>query len=105
MQEKFGNNSGTDYKTDYNNYVESNSSLIKAQFDLFGLEVGDYHRKTPKVTGVTGNTRCSAEIARLLLLMEMLMISRLINFSRGTDYFDYDGDCKLKVKSSCTVYR
>ena len=40
MQEKiWGIIPGTDYKTDYNNYVESNSSLIKAQFDLFGLEV------------------------------------------------------------------
>ena len=44
---------------DYNNYVEANSALIQSQFSLFGNAVGDYHRDTPKVSGVTGNTRCS----------------------------------------------
>ena len=97
---------GTDYKTDYNNYVESNSSLIKAQFDLFGLEVGDYHRKTPKVTGVTGNTRCSAKGDSTSTIADGNAddIKGLINFSRGTDYFDYDGDCKLKGERVAAPY-
>ena len=37
---------GADYKTDYNNFTESNSLLIQSQFELFGNEVGDYHRDT-----------------------------------------------------------
>ena len=97
---------GTDYKTDYNNYVESNSSLIKAQFDLFGLQVGDYHRKTPKVSGVTGNTRCSAKGDSTSTIADGNAddIKGLINFSRGTDYFDYDGDCKLKGERVAAPY-
>lgn len=88
---------GVDYKTDYNNFTESNSLLIQSQFELFGNEVGDYHRDTPKVSGVTGNTRCSTkgDSASTITDGNDDDVKGLISFSRGEDYFDYDGDCNL----------
>ena len=88
---------GVDYKTDYNNYVEANSALIQSQFTLFGNAVGDYHRDTPKVSGVVGNTRCSAKGDSRSTIADGIDddVKGLISFSRGEDYFDYDGDCEL----------
>ncbi|WP_075521245.1 PilC/PilY family type IV pilus protein [Candidatus Pelagibacter communis] len=88
---------GVDYKTDYNNYVEANSALIQSQFSLFGNAVGDYHRDTPKVSGVTGNTRCSRKGDSTATIADGIDddVKGLISFSRGEDYFDYDGDCIL----------
>jgi type IV pilus assembly protein PilY1 len=88
---------GTDYKTDYNNFTESNSILINSQFELFGNRVGDYHRDSPKVSGVTGNTRCSSLGDSSSTIADGIDddIKGLISFSRGEDYFDYDGDCNL----------
>ena len=88
---------GVDYKTDYNNYVEANSALIQSQFSLFGNAVGDYHRDTPKVSGVTGNTRCSSKGDSTATIADGIDddVKGLISFSRGEDYFDYDGDCIL----------
>ncbi len=88
---------GVDYKTDYNNYVEANSALIQSQFSLFGNAVGDYHRDTPKVSGVTGNTRCSRKGDSTATIADGTDddVKGLISFSRGEDYFDYDGDCIL----------
>ena len=88
---------GADYKTDYNNYTEANSLLIQSQLGLFGNEVGDYHRDTPKVAGVTGNTRCSAKGDSVATIADGNDddVKGLISFSRGQDYFDYDGDCLL----------
>ncbi len=88
---------GVDYKTDYNNYVEANSALIQSQFSLFGNAVGDYHRDTPKVPGVTGNTRCSTKGDSRATIADGTDddVKGLISFSRGEDYFDYDGDCIL----------
>ena len=88
---------GADYKTDYNNFTESNSLLIQSQFELFGNEVGDYHRDTPKVSGVTGNTRCSSRGDSTSTIADGIDddVKGLISFSRGEDYFDYDGDCNL----------
>ena len=88
---------GADYKTDYNNFTESNSILINSQFELFGNRVGDYHRDSPKVSGVTGNTRCSSLGDSSSTIADGIDddIKGLISFSRGEDYFDYDGDCNL----------
>ena len=88
---------GADYKTDYNNFTESNSLLINSQFELFGNRVGDYHSDTPKVSGVTGNTRCSSLGDSSSTIADGIDddIKGLISFSRGEDYFDYDGDCNL----------
>ena len=88
---------GVDYKADYNNYVEANSALIQSQFSLFGNAVGDYHRDTPKVSGVTGNTRCSSKGDSTATIADGIDddVKGLISFSRGEDYFDYDGDCIL----------
>ena len=88
---------GVDYKTDYNNYVEANSALIQSQFTLFGNAVGDYHRDTPKVPGVIGNTRCSTKGDSTATIADGVDddVKGLISFSRGEDYFDYNGNCKL----------
>ena len=88
---------GADYKLDYNNYTEANSTLIENQFNLFGNIVGDYHRKTARISGVTGNTRCSNKGDSVSTIADGNDddIKGLISFSRGHDYFDYDGDCLL----------
>ncbi len=88
---------GTDYTTDYNNFVEGNSSLIDPMFGLLGNAVGDYHRDTAKVSGVIGNTRCSSKGDSIATISDGADddVKGLISFVRGLDYFDYNGDCKL----------
>ena len=89
---------GTDYTLDYNNFVESNYALIDPMFGLLGNAVGDYHRDTAKVSGVVGNTRCSSKGDSTATIADGTDddVKGLISFVRGLDYFDYDGDCKLK---------
>ncbi len=88
---------GTDYTTDYNNFVESNYKLIDPMFGLLGNAVGDYHRDTAKVSGVVGNTRCSSKGDSTGTIADGTDddIQGLISFVRGLDYFDYNGNCKL----------
>ncbi len=88
---------GTDYTTDYNNFTESNSLLIDSMFGLLGNAVGDYHKDTPNISGVTGNTRCSALGDSISTIADGVDddVKGLISFVRGLDYFDYDGDCNL----------
>jgi type IV pilus assembly protein PilY1 len=50
---------GTDYTTDYNNFTETNSILIDSMFTVLNNSIGDYHKDTPTISGVTGNTRWS----------------------------------------------
>ena len=88
---------GTDYKRGYNNYVEANSALIAPQLEIFGNKVGDYHRDTARTAGVVGNTRCSTKGDSRSTIADGTAddVKGLISFSRGQDYFDYDGDCIL----------
>ena len=88
---------GTDYKTDYNNFVETNSILIDSMFTLTGNSIGDYHKDTATVSGVVGNTRCSSKGDSIATIADGTDddAKGLISFVRGEDYFDYDGDCKL----------
>ena len=88
---------GTDYTTDYNNFVESNYKLIDPMFGLLGNAVGDYHRDTAKVSGVVGNTRCSSKGDSTGTIADGTDddIQGLISFVRGLDYFDYNGNCNL----------
>lgn len=81
---------GVDYKTDYNNFVDTNSTNIKPFFELYGNKVLDYHSDT---SSIVGTTRCSA-----ITGVEDGTdddTKGLINFIRGEDYFDYDADCDL----------
>jgi type IV pilus assembly protein PilY1 len=88
---------GIDYKTNYNNFVDSNATAINNLFQLTNNEVQEYHSKTQGTT--TGSirpqntTRCAS--ASGVADGNDDDIKGLINFVRGQDYFDYDADCKL----------
>ena len=81
---------GTDYTTDYNNFKDSNWNEINALFQQTNNEVSGYHsvsdnpvntRRCKSASGVANGTDDD--------------VKGLINFVRGKDYFDYDGDCNL----------
>ena len=88
---------GIDYRTNYNNLVDSNATAINNLFQLTNNEVQEYHSKTQGTT--TGSirpqntTRCAS--ASGVADGNDDDIKGLINFIRGQDYFDYDADCKL----------
>ena len=72
-----------DFKTDYNNWVPENSSEINFLFEVLGSTVTDYHNPSSACKAHIGETGNADDI------------KGLINFVRGQDYFDYDGDCDL----------
>ena len=81
---------GTDYKSNYNNFVDTNWSEINTLFQQTNNEVSGYHsvsdnpvnsQRCKNTSGVSNGTDDD--------------IKGLINFVRGKDYFDYDGDCNL----------
>ena len=81
---------GVDYKSNYNNFVDTNWNEINALFQQTNNEVSGYHsvsdnpvnsQRCKNTSGVTNGTDDD--------------IKGLINFVRGKDYFDYDGDCNL----------
>ena len=84
---------GTDYTTDLNNFVSSNVDHIKRLYSLFGTSLQDYHSQTPTVAGTIGTSRCKS-----VSTVEDGTdddAKGLINFVRGEDYFDYNGNCNL----------
>ena len=80
-----------------NNFVTDNLSDITGLFERLGNEVAGYHSETsdndpPNTTRCSGSTKPgSSNIAD----GTDDDIKGLINFIRGKDYFDYDGDCNL----------
>ena len=46
---------GTDYKTDYNNFRDSNATAIGNVFSIFGNDILDYHRDTNNSAGSSLN--------------------------------------------------
>ena len=58
-----------------------------------GFDVQDYHRKSNNSDGSTNNKRCANQSGVADGTDDDL--NGLINFIRGTDYFDYDADCNL----------
>ena len=40
---------GTDYKTDYNNFNETNAQAVGNIMNLYGNDITDYHRFLPRV--------------------------------------------------------
>ena len=85
---------GADYKTDYNNFTGANWDDINTMFQLTNNEVSGYHsltdepvnsRRCANATNVSGPVEDGTDDD----------IKGLINFIRGEDYFDYDGDCNL----------
>ena len=63
---------------------------------LYENDIQDYHRKTDSPGGSSLNRRCASSAGVLDGTDDDL--KGLINFIRGTDYFDYDGDCNLTEK-------
>ena len=87
------NGNSPSYQTSgYNNFHKDNSVKIGQLFGLTGNIVGDYHRKTA-IGGSDRLTRCSSESGVQDGVADD--IKGLIEFTRGTDYFDYAGDCDL----------
>jgi type IV pilus assembly protein PilY1 len=85
-------NNSPDYTEDYNNFNKDNSVEVGQLFNLTGSMIGDYHR----LTGIGGSdrlSRCKDEDGVLDGVADD--IKGLIDFTRGTDYFDYAGDCDL----------
>jgi len=81
---------GTSYKTGLNNFTATNWNEINTLFQQTNNEVSGYHsvsdnpvnsRRCASASGVANGTDDD--------------IKGLINFIRGKDYFDYDGDCNL----------
>ena len=88
--------SGIDYKTDYNNFKDTNWSEIKNVFELTNNTVSEYHSKTSSITRPQNTTRCANTSG--VADGNDDDNKGLINFVRGTDYFDYDADCNLTEK-------
>ena len=81
---------GLDYKTDYNNFTDTNWKKINQLFQKTNNVVSNYHsisnnpinsQRCKNTSGVENGNEDD--------------IKGLINFVRGQDYFDYDGDCDL----------
>jgi len=77
---------GVPYHKNWDNWKEDNFTEINTIFELTGVEVVDYHETTSRcglrgTIGVEDGTDDD--------------IKGLINFVRGKDYFDYDGDCNI----------
>ena len=84
---------GTDYTVDYNNFRDTNATEIGNVFALFGNDILDYHRVSNNSAGSSLNRRCANSAGVADGTTDDL--KGLINFIRGTDYFDYDGNCVL----------
>ncbi|MDA9752481.1 PilC/PilY family type IV pilus protein [Candidatus Pelagibacter sp.] len=84
---------GASYQGNYNNFNDSNSLQINTLFELTGNKVADYHSQT---AGQQNTQRCKS--ASGVMDGNSDDVKGLINFIRGTDYFDYDADCDLFEK-------
>ena len=73
---------GDTYIGNWNNFNTDKVSTVKNLFDELGYEVPDYHNASSSCTSVGSNGNEDD-------------IEGLINFIRGRDYFDYDGDCNV----------
>ena len=86
----------TDYKTDYNNFIPANATDIDSLFGLYQNGIGDYHRATDNEDGTSNNRECAG---RMVSAGQLVADNTdddaigLIEFVRGKDFFDYDGDC------------
>ena len=90
------------YIGNWNNFTTTNKDLIENLFLDRDMEVVDYHRETADSTGSTIQKRCSADNPAIVGSFSVLAkdgiaddIEGLINFTRGQDWFDYNGNCDL----------
>mgnify|MGYP007000139806 len=70
-----------------------NTTEIGNVFALFGNDILDFHRDTNNSAGSSLNRRCANSAGVIDGITDDQI--GLINFIRGSDYFDYDGDCNL----------
>ena len=85
------------YSDDYNNFHTDNFTEVSQLFGLTGESVSNYHRATADASGSLRLARCKSKNPSILDGITD-DIKGLIEFVRGTDYFDYAGDCDLTKK-------
>ncbi|MDP6585299.1 MAG: hypothetical protein QF535_11615, partial [Anaerolineales bacterium] len=73
-----------DYIGNWDNFNVDNSDSISELFTYLNINVQDYHNTTSTCSTASGVADGSADD-----------ILGLINFAKGSDYFDYDGDCNI----------
>ena len=81
---------------DSNNFHEDQANIINTKlFRLTGNNVKDYHNDS---TDTNGTGRCGVNGSNVATVINGIDddAKGLINFIRGKDYFDYDGDCSLE---------
>ena len=77
------------YLGNWDNFNVANSDAIRSLFSTFGIDVADYHHDGSNCDGkgdFVNNDDLKDEVIGL------------INFMKGNDYFDYDGDCRVLEK-------
>ena len=72
------------YIGNWNNFTVGEVDEIERLFGILGYNIQDYHNETSHCKDTTGVENGIGDD-----------IKGLINFVRGKDYFDYDGDCKI----------
>ena len=85
---------GADYRSDWNNFNVNNVTEIRGLFEKTGNQIQEYHSKLNISGGKENLLRCKNNP----LVRDGTSNDEdkgLINFIRGKDYFDYDGDCNL----------
>ena len=86
---------GSDYRGNWNNFNESNVTEIRGLFQKTGNVIREYHRRTSDSSNPVNLTRCYNSKGIGLDGTVNDEDKGLINFIRGHDYFDYDGDCNI----------
>ena len=85
---------GADYQSNWNNFNVNNVTEIRGLFEKTGNQIQEYHSKLSVSAGRENLLRCKNNS----LVRDGTNNDEdkgLINFIRGEDYFDYDGDCNL----------
>ena len=75
---------GAPYFENWDNFNVSNKIHIADLFDKMDFVIQDYHTSTALNCPVSDDDPLTDEL------------TGLINFMKGNDYFDYDGDCDLE---------
>ena len=84
---------GTDYRVNYSNFSAANATNVGNLMAIYSNDILDYHKDSANADGSTNNRRCANTSGVIDGTSDDL--KGLINFVRGQDYFDYDGDCNL----------
>ena len=79
---------GTNYKSGYNNFTKANATNIGALFSLYKNAIVDFHNDSDST-----NNRCANTAG--VIDGNTDDQEGLIEFIRGKDYFDYEGECNL----------